>query len=377
VLGLLSATIQVFFPDGIAFEPACEADGFSCTIDELSFKAYLIRWMAAATKLAPFIYDNVKAVLETSAKAAALQCSGSPVDHPNGRMCGSSWSKGSWDTSSGVGQEMAALQVIQGNLIQQAKAPLTGSTGGTSPDNPAAGTSNPSTPTPSPTAIKPPTTGATSSSGLPGGAKTGIPIGIVVFSIIIILFGFYWFRRRVKITGGQLGEKLLRPNTHELITTANTHELSTKHNMPEMDGRNSGRLKPAVVAVERRRQLSSNELDPTSHITSLSSNEIPLSPQELENSAGMSMSARQPASVVSKPRSITTVPVAETELSRLEEAAIDEKEEQKLQILRDRMERIRGEKERLKKIQELEVLEEQTKKEILNMQKRAGGGSGS
>jgi len=31
----------------------------------------------------------------------------------------------------------------------------------------------------------------------------------------------------------------------------------------------------------------------------------------------------------------------------------------------------------LKKIQELEVLEEQTKKEILNMQKRAGGGSGS
>jgi TolA-binding protein len=89
------------------------------------------------------------------------------------------------------------------------------------------------------------------------------------------------------------------------------------------------------------------------------------------------MSARQPASVVSKPRSITTVPVAETELSRLEEAAIDEKEEQKLQILRDRMERIRGEKERLKKIQELEVLEEQTKKEILNMQKRAGGGSGS
>ena len=95
MLGLLSATIQVFFPDGIAFEPACEADGFSCTIDELSFKAYLIRWMAAATKLAPFINDDVNAVLVTSAKAAAFQCSGSPVDHPNGRICGISWSKGS------------------------------------------------------------------------------------------------------------------------------------------------------------------------------------------------------------------------------------------------------------------------------------------
>jgi hypothetical protein len=356
VRGLLNAIIQVFFPNGIAFELACEADFLSCTIDELSFKAFLISGMAAATKLAPFIYDTVKAVLATSAQGAALQCSGSPVgdeNHENDSMCGFHWNDSVWDGSSGVGQEMAALQVIQSNLIQQAKAPLTEATGGTS-----RGLGN-------------------STTGLSGSAKIGISIGIVVFSIIIILFGFYCFRRRVKISGGKLGEKPLRPNTHELTTTANTHELSTKHNMPEMDEQNSGRLRPVVVAVERRGQLSSNELHPASHITLLGSNEIPPSPQELENSAGTSMSARQPLSTVSKTRPITTASGSETEPPRLEDGAIDEKEEQKLQILRDRMERIRAEKERLKKIQELEELEEQTKKEILNVQKRAGGGSGS
>lgn len=111
----------------------------------LSYKAYLVRWMAAATKVAPFIYDAVIAVLQSSAAAAALQCSGSPVDHPNGRMCGLSWSKGAqWDGTSGVGQQMAALEVIQSNLIQQAKAPVTNSTGGTSQGDPSAGINDPS-----------------------------------------------------------------------------------------------------------------------------------------------------------------------------------------------------------------------------------------
>lgn len=107
-----------------------------CSIDMLSYKAYLTRWMAAATKVAPFIYDQVKAVLESSAKAAALQCSGGA----NGRMCGLSWSKGaSWDGTSGVGQQMAAMEVVQSNLIQAARDPLSAATGGTSVGNPNAG----------------------------------------------------------------------------------------------------------------------------------------------------------------------------------------------------------------------------------------------
>ena len=60
-------------------------------------------------------------------------------------MCGLSWSKGAqWDGTSGVGQQMAALEVIQSNLIQQAKAPVTNSTGGTSQGDPSAGINDPS-----------------------------------------------------------------------------------------------------------------------------------------------------------------------------------------------------------------------------------------
>lgn len=120
----------------------------------LSYKAYLVRWMAAATKVAPFIYDDVISALKTSATAAALQCSGGP----NGRMCGFSWSKGAeWDGTSGVGQQMAALEVVQSNLIKQAKAPLTNSTGGTSQGDPNAGMGSSSTQQPG--ATKPPTKG--------------------------------------------------------------------------------------------------------------------------------------------------------------------------------------------------------------------------
>jgi mannan endo-1,6-alpha-mannosidase len=165
VEGMLTATITNFFPNGIAYEKICEAKPSTCTIDMLSFKAYLTRWMAAATKQAPFIFDRVKAVLETSATAAALQCSGSPSDFPNGRMCGLSWSLGAaWDGTSGVGQEMAAMEVIQSNLIQQAKAPLTSNTGGTSTGNPDAGSGDASTTTPG--GVKPITTADRAGAGI-------------------------------------------------------------------------------------------------------------------------------------------------------------------------------------------------------------------
>jgi len=133
---LLSATISVFFPNGIANEVACEPQLIHCTIDMLSYKAYLIRWLAASTKLAPYITDTVTAVIKSSAAAAVKQC----VGGPNGRSCGLQWSKGGvWDGTIGLGQTMAALEAVQSNLIVQSKDPLTNTTGGTSKGNPAAG----------------------------------------------------------------------------------------------------------------------------------------------------------------------------------------------------------------------------------------------
>lgn len=129
--------IAVFFPDGknIMVEVACENNG-KCNVDQRSFKAYLARWMAAATKMAPFIYDDVMTYLSTSARAAALQCSGGA----NGRLCGMRWQDGAkWDGADGVGEQMAALEVIQSNLIAKVAGPVTNDTGGTSTGDYSAG----------------------------------------------------------------------------------------------------------------------------------------------------------------------------------------------------------------------------------------------
>ena len=118
-------------------EEACETQvPPTCNTDMLSYKAYLSRWMAAATKVAPWIYDQVMQTLVTSAKAAALQCCGGA----SGRECGLQWTKEStWDGTTGVGQEMAALEVIISTQIDRVKPPVTNSTGGTSIGNNNAG----------------------------------------------------------------------------------------------------------------------------------------------------------------------------------------------------------------------------------------------
>lgn len=119
-----------------------------------SFKAYLTRWLAATTKMAPFTYDLIMPYLRASAVAAAKQCNGpSPF---NDRTCGLSWIKGTnWDGTYGVGQQMAAMSAIFVNLVQKTQAPVTNSTGGTSVGNSAAGSSSTTTLD----AVKPPSTG--------------------------------------------------------------------------------------------------------------------------------------------------------------------------------------------------------------------------
>lgn len=137
VNGLLSG-IDVFFvgSDKILSEVACESVHL-CDNDEQSFKAYLARWMAAATKWAPWTYDIVKPLLDSSAMAAARQCTGGD----NGRMCGLMWTNnnGQWDGTTGVGQQMAAMEVVLATMIENLNAPVTSSTGGTSVGNPNAG----------------------------------------------------------------------------------------------------------------------------------------------------------------------------------------------------------------------------------------------
>lgn len=139
--GVLNGT-HVFFignDKNIMSEVACESVHL-CDNDQQSFKAYLARWMAATTKWAPWTYDTVKPLLAASATAAAQQCTGGD----NGRMCGLMWANnsGQWDGTTGVGQQMAAMEVVLANMIKDLDPPVTNSTGGTSVGNPSAGTGN-------------------------------------------------------------------------------------------------------------------------------------------------------------------------------------------------------------------------------------------
>ncbi|RYO99100.1 hypothetical protein DL764_006902 [Monosporascus ibericus] len=165
--GLLDAAETIFFfgdntSDRVMIEIACEPVNL-CDVDQLSFKAYLSRWMAATTKWAPWAFDRGKTLLGNSAAAAVRQCTGGD----NGRMCGFRWannSAGDWDGTTGVGQQMAAMEVVLGAMVREAKAPVTNGTGGTSIGDPGAGGSAPGH-------------GSGSGSGRAGGDSWHLPVG--------------------------------------------------------------------------------------------------------------------------------------------------------------------------------------------------------
>lgn len=139
VTKIVDQTIKVFFPEqdgGILTEVACEY-GLTCTIDMYAQKAFITRWMAATSKVAPFTYDTIMDALRKSAPAAVAQCSGGDT----GRRCGLSWRlKDQWDGTQGVGQQMGVLEVVQSLLIKDARPPVANDTGGTSGGDPLAGT---------------------------------------------------------------------------------------------------------------------------------------------------------------------------------------------------------------------------------------------
>ncbi|EOO00215.1 putative glycoside hydrolase family 76 protein [Phaeoacremonium minimum UCRPA7] len=133
--GLTKQTINVFFPDGVAVERACELDDrVQCTTDMLSFKGYLHRWLAQTTQMAPVIRDTVYDALTTSAQGAVNGCNADGT-------CGFRWNTGSYDGDTGAGQQMNVLGALISMLakLESVAGPVTNSTGGTSTGNSNAG----------------------------------------------------------------------------------------------------------------------------------------------------------------------------------------------------------------------------------------------
>lgn len=127
--------------NGTLTEVAC-APNNNCNVDQLAYRAILARALAQTRSLitslpttatasnvssianitaaaqsqsaaaASDLQSQIDFILRTSAKGAAAQCSGGD----DGLTCGSDWSRSEWDGTSGLGQELSALNVIVANL---------------------------------------------------------------------------------------------------------------------------------------------------------------------------------------------------------------------------------------------------------------------
>ena len=108
------------FPNAtnILFEQNCE-EASKCDTDQLSFKAYLSRWMVAATQMEPTLKTQIMNLVTASAQGAALSCSGNGTN-----VCGTKWYVGGWDGTKGLGQQMSAMETIQGLLVDNTDPPL-------------------------------------------------------------------------------------------------------------------------------------------------------------------------------------------------------------------------------------------------------------
>lgn len=120
--GLLAATDTFFTPfrnaTDIMFEATCELKS-ECNVDQLSMKAYLSRWMAASSVVAPYLAGRVGTLLRASAFGAAAACTGGPY----GNTCGSKWYINGFDGLAGLGQQMSALEVVTGLLANGSRPP--------------------------------------------------------------------------------------------------------------------------------------------------------------------------------------------------------------------------------------------------------------
>ena len=137
---LLTAAKAKFFVNGVIYEPACET-GFTCNIDQMNFKGFLAQYLALVTRMAPYTTDDINALLQTSATAAASHCNAGT----NGTMCTMFWTVNDGPATLGVGQQMSALNVFNANLLKfvsNSAEVVTSSSGGTSQGNPNAGNSN-------------------------------------------------------------------------------------------------------------------------------------------------------------------------------------------------------------------------------------------
>lgn len=120
--GLLDATSTFFSPfpnaTNIMFEAMCEKSS-TCNVDQYSMKAYLARWLAGTSLLAPNTAGRIGQLLRASAIGASDACTAGEF----GNTCGAKWYIGGWDGTSGLGQQLSAMEIFYALLVNSTGPP--------------------------------------------------------------------------------------------------------------------------------------------------------------------------------------------------------------------------------------------------------------
>lgn len=111
--------------NGVLFEYQCDQFG-RCNNDQRAFRAIVARTLGNVVQLAPPYAERAQKIIDNSALGAAASCSGGSDQ----RTCGINWAINEWDGWYGLGEQIAALEVIQNNLISRIAPPCTEETCG-------------------------------------------------------------------------------------------------------------------------------------------------------------------------------------------------------------------------------------------------------
>ncbi|KAK4169695.1 family 76 putative glycoside hydrolase [Cladorrhinum sp. PSN259] len=135
---LVNRTLDQFFPDNGPFvERPCELEErVTCNRDMRFYKGIVIRQLATASELAPFLSSAITPKLKTSAEGAVKSCTGGE----SGRLCGFRWTGDDDSTTNGTASfgfpnQANALSALSVLLADSQKALGTGA-------NPSSGGGN-------------------------------------------------------------------------------------------------------------------------------------------------------------------------------------------------------------------------------------------
>jgi len=121
--GLTRASLDFFFPKGVAEERPCElAHKSICEGDMLGLKGQLHSSLAAAVQVAPYLAGLIQPKLLSSATAAVAQCTG----EDEGLLCGFYWSTGEYVKPKvrGALEQLNVLAAVQSLLAVDGRTGL-------------------------------------------------------------------------------------------------------------------------------------------------------------------------------------------------------------------------------------------------------------